>query len=265
MNPRFRLLKKYFTYHFNASNSRGHGVHSPFVFDFITNILLDKRKYESYTIIEAIRADMLQNTEGIMVEDFGAGSIVQPSSLRTVRTIARSSLKNSKFSQLLYRIVQYYKPSTIVELGTSLGITTCYLASGNPASQVFTFEGSKNIASIAINNFNIHQFENIELIVGNFDDTLKDTIKKLESIGLAFIDGNHRKIPTLQYFHLLLKAATPDAIFIFDDIHWSDGMEEAWQEIKEHSAVTLSIDLFFVGLVFFSPQFKAKQHFTIRF
>jgi predicted O-methyltransferase YrrM len=265
MYPKFNLLKKYLRYNFTAANSNGHGVHSPFVFDFITNILRDKKNYPVYERIEKLRQQLLCNGEILEVEDLGAGSGEIKSAARKIKAIAASSLKNKKFGQLLFRIVQYYKPGTIIELGTSLGITTNYLAAGNPLADVYTLEGSKNIASVAIKNFALNQSENIALIVGNFDHTLPETLNKLDKIDLAFIDGNHRKAPTLNYFELLFKKSGIHSVFIFDDIHWSDEMEEAWNEIQQHPSVTLTIDLFFVGLVFFSPQFKVRQHFTIRF
>ena len=248
-----------------ASNGKGHGVHSPFVFDFITKVLRDNKHYSVFEKIEKLRSQMLRNHDEVEVEDMGAGSSINKSPTRKIKVIAGSSLKNRKYGQLLFRIVKYYKPATIIELGTSLGITTCYLAAGNSKAQVFTFEGAKNVASVAIKNFTAYQYNNIEMVVGNFDNTLPLILTKILKLDLAFIDGNHRKIPTLNYFDLLLKKSGEQSIFIFDDIHWSGEMEEAWKEIQEHPSVTLTIDLFFIGLVFFGSQFKAKQHFAIRF
>ncbi len=165
----------------------------------------------------------------------------------------------------MYRIVQYYKPQTIVELGTSLGITSAYIASAQRNSEVITIEGSKNVALIAGENFKTLGLQNIKLIQGNFDDTLPALLMQLKKIDLAFADGNHRKIPTLNYFHLFLKKVNDESILIFDDIYWSAEMEEAWKEIQQHPSVSLTIDLFFIGLVFFKKDFKAKQYFVIRF
>jgi len=265
MYSSFQLAKKYFNYYIHAKNAKGHGIHSPFVFDFVIHVLNDKKKYNCYENIEPLRQQLLHNTNTIDVEDFGAGSAVIPFKKRKVNAIAKSSLKNKKFSQLLFRIVKYYKPQTILELGTSFGITTCYLASANRNSKVYTFEGSQEIEKIARENFDKAGLQNIDLIKGNFDKTFLPALYKLEKINLAFIDGNHRKEPTLHYFSELLKKSTNDSIFIFDDIHWSSEMEEAWNLIQQHDSVTLTVDLFFIGLVFFSTDFKVKQHFTIRF
>ncbi|MBL0357452.1 MAG: class I SAM-dependent methyltransferase [Chitinophagaceae bacterium] len=261
----FQLAKKYFRYYLTASNGKGHGVHSPFVFDFINNVLKDKKKYPCYTAIEKQRQCLLQNTSTIEVEDFGAGSAVIRSNKRVIRDIAASSLKPTKFAQLLFRTVQYYKPATILELGTSLGITSSYLAKGNNNGSVFTCEGSAAIAAIAQQNFETLQIKNIQLTKGDFAKTLQPLLNETGHIDLAFIDGNHRKAPTLQYFSTLLNYSTPSTILIFDDIHWSEEMEAAWADIRQHRSVTLTIDLFFIGLVFINPDFKVKQHFAIRF
>jgi predicted O-methyltransferase YrrM len=262
---RFQLAKKYLHYYFTASNGSGHGMHSPFVFDFITNVLTDKKKYDSYNKIEEQRKKLLADTATIEVEDFGAGSSVFKSNQRIVKNIAATSLKPKKYAQLLFRIAQYYKPETIIELGTSLGITTAYLASGNSGSKVYTCEGSKNIAAIAENNFEELGLKNIELIKGDFDQTVQPLLSKLHKIDLAFIDGNHRKEPTLDYFAQLLKHSINTTILIFDDIHWSAEMEAAWATIQLNPAVTLTIDLFFIGIVLINNDFKVTQHFSIAY
>jgi len=265
MYSSFQLAKKYFNYYIKAQNGKGHGVHSPFVFDFITHVLNDKKEYECYKKIEPLRQQLLNDNSIIEVEDFGAGSAVIPFKKRKINAIAKSSLKNKKFAKLLYRIVNYYKPGSIIELGTSFGITTCYIACANKVAEVNTFEGSKEIAKIAKQNFERTGFRNINLIEGNFDKTFLNALQEIKKVDLAFIDGNHRKDATLDYFLSLLKKSSGASIFIFDDIHWSSEMEEAWKQIQEHDSVTLTIDLFFIGLVFFNPDFKVKQHFTIRF
>jgi predicted O-methyltransferase YrrM len=262
---RFQLTKKYLHYYFTASNGKGHGIHSPFVFDFVKQVLNDSQNYPPYQSIEKIRKQLLTDSTAIEVEDFGAGSSVIKSNKRVIAAIAASSLKPKKFAQLLYRIVKYYKPETIVELGTSFGITTAYLASGNIKSRVFTCEGADAIASIAKQNFAHLQLNNVQLTTGDFAETLSPLLSNTGQVNFVFIDGNHRKEPTLNYFNQLLPQSTPSTILVFDDIHWSSEMEEAWELIKQHPAVTLTIDLFFIGIVFFNVDINHKQHFTIRF
>lgn len=265
MYSAFQIAKKYLKYYITASNGKGHGVHSPFVFDFVKFVLNDKKQYTSYKEIEAVRAQLLTNKKSIEVEDFGAGSSIIKTNTRVVSKIAASSLKPKKFAQLLYRMVACYKPQTIVELGTSFGITSSYLAKGNEQSQLYTLEGATEIANIAQQNFTALQIKNIHLLQGDFAKTLPALFSSLNKIDFAFVDGNHRKEPTLKYFEDLLKLSHANTILVFDDIHWSEEMEAAWESIKQHDAVTLSIDLFFIGIVFLRKDFKAKQHFSIRF
>ena len=248
-----------------ASNGKGHGVHSPFVFDFIKFLLNDKTQYTSYKEIEAIRTQLLANNKSIEVQDFGAGSSIIKTNTRVVSKIAASSLKPKKFAQLLHRMVAYYKPETIVELGTSFGITSAYLAKGNEQAAFYTLEGATEIANIAQQNFTQLQVKNIQLIQGDFAKTMPGLFSSLHKIDFAFVDGNHRKEPTLKYFEALLKLSHANTIMVFDDIHWSEEMEAAWENIKQHDAVRLTVDLFFIGIVFLRNDFKVKQHFSIRF
>jgi len=259
------LAKKYLKYYFTASNGNGHGTHSPFVFDFIKNVLTDKNQYPCYNDIEQLRNVLKRDNTVIEVVDFGAGSSVLKTNNRVVKNIANSSLKPKKYAQLLYRMVKYYQPKNILELGTSFGITTAYMAFGNKDAKLYTCEGAHNIALIAKRNFIELGINNITLIQGDFAKTLSPLFDNITTIDFAFVDGNHRKIPTLQYFEQLLKKSIDTTILVFDDIHWSVEMEEAWATIQQHPAVTLTIDLFFIGIVCISKDIKVKQHFTIAY
>jgi predicted O-methyltransferase YrrM len=162
-------------------------------------------------------------------------------------------------------MVRYFQPQIIIELGTSLGITTSYLSLAKPDSKIFTFEGARKIANVATENFKALEITDIRLIEGNFDYTLPAVLYQLSTIDFAFMDGNHRYDPTLSYFNQLLGKTNNNSIIVLDDIHWSAEMEQAWEAIKEHPAVHCTIDLFFLGIVLFRQEFKEKQHFTIRF
>lgn len=240
-------------------------MHSPFVFEFIKHVLNDNEKYTCYDKIETVRKQLLKDKTIIDVEDFGAGSSIIKTKKRVVKDIASSSLKPKKYSRLLFRMLEYYQTKNVLELGTSLGITTAYLASANNIPLVTTMEGSFNIANIAQQNFALLRIQNIEIIQGDFENTLPTFLLTNKNIDFAFLDGNHRKTPTLQYFEQILSSANEQTIFVFDDIHWSKEMKDAWEIIKQHDAVTLSIDLFFIGIVFLRKDFKVKQHFAIRY
>ena len=260
-----QLAVKYLKHWISASNGKGHGMHSPFVFEFITRILNDKTVYREYNEVEAVRRELLNDNRILGVEDFGAGSVIDKKYKRTISSITKNAAKPKKFGQLLFRMVKYYRPNTILELGTSLGITTSYLSLAKPEVRVITMEGSKEIGDVAKQNFKTSGLKNILLIEGNFDTTLSSLITHHSSIDFAFIDGNHRQEPTERYFNELLVKINNNSILVFDDIHWSREMEAAWKTIKNNAAVTCSIDLFFIGIVFFRKEFKEKQHFAIRF
>ena len=259
------LIRKYLTYYLTASNGKGHGIHSPFVFELVTQVLNDNKKYYAYTAIEEMRQRMLHDHTVINVDDKGAGSVVSRSAQRKISTIARTALKPKKFGQLLFRMVNHYQPNTILELGTSLGITTAYLGAARSGSRLVSIEGSDAIANQAAINLGKLGITNVHLVKGDFDEVLKPLLERLSAVDFAFVDGNHRKEPTLRYFEEILRFSHPNTILVFDDIHWSREMEEAWAAICRHPLVRCTVDLFFVGMVFLRPEFKTRLHFTIRF
>jgi predicted O-methyltransferase YrrM len=208
---------------------------------------------------------MLHNNETIEVQDFGAGSKTMKTKMRKVSEIAKATLVSKKSGELLFRMVNAWQPNSILEIGTSLGISTLYLAKAHETAQVITLEGSSEIADIARKNFEKLQAGNILLIEGEFSETLPQALQLMPSPEFIFIDGNHRKTPTIQYFELCLVNSKEQTVMMFDDIHWSAEMESAWKQIISHPSVTLSVDLFFKGIIFFRKDFHQKQHFTIRF
>ncbi|HEY0676916.1 MAG TPA: class I SAM-dependent methyltransferase [Chitinophagaceae bacterium] len=265
MYNKFTLARKYILYYLTASNGRGHGIHSPFIYQFVRQVLHNRRSYYSYGQIEAIRSLLLNDDTMIEVEDKGAGSAIAATKQRRIREIARTALKPPKYARLLFRMVDHYQPATILELGTSLGITTAYMAIANPSARIITIEGSPAIALKARENFSRLNIRNIQLVTDDFSNSLKPSLEALKPVDLVFVDGNHRKAPTLLYFEEILRYSHPETIIVFDDIHWSAEMEEAWSEIKGHPAVKCTVDLFLLGLVFLKEEFRVPRHFTIRF
>jgi predicted O-methyltransferase YrrM len=270
MYSRLQLARKYIRYYFTASNGKGHGVHSPFVYDLIKNVLNDRRHYPAYTRIGALRSRLLKDTTLLEVEDLGAGSSLAGGRQRRIGEIARNAAKPEKLGRLLFRIAKYYKSRAVLELGTSLGLSTAYLASGATAGtgdgvRVWTIEGAATIAAVATANFQELGLGEVDLTVGNFDEKLEGVLDSAARVDLAFVDGNHRLEPTLRYFHSLMERSAASSILIFDDIHWSREMETAWASIQDDPRVYMTIDLFFIGLVVLRDEFQVKQHFVIRF
>ena len=240
-------------------------MHSPFFFRFILEVLNNGNQWEPPAAIEVLRKKLLKDDRVLQVQDLGAGSRSGTGKNRTVAQLAKTAIKPKKYSQLLFRLVKKYKPRTIIELGTSLGITTAYLAAASPGAAITTIEGSKAVLQMAQENFARLEIRNVDSLEGNFDDVLPPLLERAEQVDLGYIDGNHRYEPTLNYFKNLVEKCHPESILVFDDIHWSAEMEQAWSEIQQHPSVRCTVDIFFLGFVFFRSEFKEKQHFTIRF
>lgn len=260
----WKLFLEKFKYLLFSKHSKGFGVHSPFLYDLITLVFDDKTDKIAYRKIDLLRNELLKSSENITVTDFGAGSKLFKSNHRNISDIIKYSSVKKKYGELLYRISEFYKPKTILELGTSFGLSSAYMAMGSPNSKVVTIEGCKQISSIAQDNLFVLGIKNITLVNGVFEEVLPLTFFDLHTLDLVFFDGNHTKLATLNYFMQCVNYSNNDSIFIFDDIHWSNDMEEAWSEIKQNKKVTLTIDIYQFGIVFFKQQLQ-KQDFVIRY
>jgi predicted O-methyltransferase YrrM len=254
-------IKSYLKFLWNSKNE--HAVHSPFVFSLLTKCFYDKKSKSEYDVLKNYRTELLQNKNTIEVTDFGAGSRVFKSNARQIAQIAKTAGISPKRAQLLFRIVHYFQPETILEIGTSLGLATSALSLGNPKAKVTTLEGCPETAKQAQLQLKKFSCNNLESVVTEFNSYFKNHQQSTVSYQLIYFDGNHSKKATLEYFELLLPTITNETVWIFDDIHWSVEMEEAWKIIQNHSKVTVSIDTFQWGLVFFRYE-QPKQHFVIR-
>lgn len=241
-----------------------HGTHSPFVYKLVDEVIYDFNAKTDYVAIELQRKKLLNDDTAIRVTDLGAGSHLNKNRVKKVREIAKNALKSPRLAQLIYRLVRHSQPENLIELGTCLGITTAYLSRAAPAAKMITIEGCPQTAEKAAENFRDLGLQNVELQVGNFDELLGGVVEQLPRLDFVYVDGNHRKEATLQYFNWCLPKVHENSLLIFDDIYWSQGMKAAWQEIKAHPEVTVTIDLFWIGLVYFKKG-QAKEHFKIRF
>jgi predicted O-methyltransferase YrrM len=242
------------------------------VFNLVTKCFYDKKpkpdpsgseQAKQYQVLENYRNSLLENKNTIEVTDFGAGSKVFKSNTRQIAKIAKTAGITRKRAELLFRITNYFQPSTILEIGTSLGLATSALALGNPKAKITTLEGCPNTMAIAKNQLQLLNVKNVECITTEFNSYLQICNLKSAIYNLIYFDGNHSKSATLDYFELLLPTITNETTWIFDDIHWSPEMEEAWKIIKTHPKVTVTIDTFQWGLVFFRKE-QPKEHFVIR-
>ena len=252
---------------FRLRAGTAHGLHSPFVYGLYTTVVCHDGEFGAYRRVEARRQALLASEQTLTVRDFGAGSQVAGAggSRRAVRAIARHAAKPPRLAQLLFRLVNHFRPATTLELGTSLGLTTAYLALADSRQRVLSFEGCPATAAVARETFAELGLANVKLVEGNLDETLPATLAGLSApLDFVFFDGNHRYEPTLRYFELCLAKAHAESVFVVDDIHWSAEMERAWTAIQAHPAVVVTVDLFHVGLVFFRPQ-QPRQHFQLRY
>jgi len=241
-----------------------HGLHSPFVYRLVDKVIYDYSAKKVYEEVEAIRTDLLADDRMITVTDLGAGSHVNNNKQKRVGDIAKNALKPPPLAQLLYRLAADAQPDNIIELGTCLGTTSVYLQKAAPKAKLYTLEGCPQTGVVAKESFAKAKTDNIQLVVGNFDDTLTDVIAGLDKLDFVFVDGNHRKDATLEYFEWCLPKVHENTLLIFDDIYWSEGMKEAWTQIKTHPQVTVTVDLFWIGLVYFRKG-QVKEDFVIRY
>ena len=255
------LAKSYIKHQLKAKDE--HSLHSPFVFEFYNTCLKNKSAFYFFNTIENYRQKLLSSTAKIDLKDLGAGSNINKSNTRKISDIAKHSLKQPFLAQQLFRIIHYLKPFNMIELGTSLGITTSYLASPYPSSNVYTLEGCPNTLSVAKQTFKNLSLKNIKTIEGDISNTLPRLIEELPSIDFVFFDGNHQYDATIEYFEQCKARANENTCFIFDDIYWSKDMSRAWSKIQSDEAVKISIDTFYFGICFFRTN-QPKQHFILK-
>jgi predicted O-methyltransferase YrrM len=256
-----KLAWKYLNYLLRSKTK--YSVHSPFVYELTTKVINSKDSADAVLRVEKLRNQLCKDNSTIDITDLGAGSNINRLKTRKIKDIAKNSAKSEKYGQLLFRLCNHFQPKNSLELGTSLGISASYLALSK-SEKVYTLEGCPNTAKKAKENIESLKIDNIEIVVGDFKETLIPTLEKIKSLDFGFLDGNHQEKPTIEYFEECLKYCHHDSVLIFDDIHWSDGMENAWNYIKNHDKVFVSIDLFFVGIVFLNPN-QRKEHFVIRY
>ena len=252
-------LKSYIQFLFKSSNQ--HGVHSPFVYNIVTQCFYNHQHLEAYQHLSTFRKSLIKNQQTLVITDFGSGSKKFKNNNRKVSDLVKHVSITRKNAELLYRFVVHLNPEHSLELGTSLGLATQAISLANLNAKVTTIEGCPNISAFTKAQFLKQQLNNIELITSEFSEVISNI--KTPTFDLIYFDGNHSKEATLHYFELLLPKTHNDTVFIFDDIYWSKGMTQAWEVIKQHPQVTVTIDTFSWGIVFFRTE-QVKEHFTIR-
>lgn len=253
------MIKAYFQYRKKRVNA--HGLHSPFAFEFY-NEIIKKRKLGKQPRAEQLRKELCKRQALISVTDLGAGSKKNNQPKRSISSIAKNAATPRKQGEFMSRLIDFYKLKSGLELGTSLGMGTAYMALTDSAFQVKTIEGCPETAAIAKENFQALKLGNIEQEVGAFDAVLKK--EGDQKYDLIYIDGNHQYQPTVDYFEFALAHTHDTSFIIFDDIHWSEEMEEAWKKIIASPQINVSMDFFKFGIVT-KRSGQRKQDFVIKF
>ncbi|MCC6599215.1 MAG: class I SAM-dependent methyltransferase [Crocinitomicaceae bacterium] len=240
-----------------------HSVHSPYVFDLLTKVLPRSIAEIGSEKIELLRKEFVLSNEMIEVVDFGAGSRMSNDRHRSLSSIAKKVAGSKKQAHALASIAKFLQPKVIIELGTSLGFTTAYIAEAAPSAKVWTMEGAPAIAALAEKNFRSLDIENIEVVTGAFSETLESVLEMAGMPDLVIMDGHHLYQPTVNYFGKISKRIKKNGVVILDDIHWSKQMEKAWDEVSLAPEVGFSIDFFDFGMLVFRTDVE-KQHFVLR-
>ena len=262
-------MRTWLIHYLTAWNTGGEGVHSPYLFEWVRMVMSDKHAYRIWNDIERVRAQMLASKEVVEFVDYGSGKRLLGENARNerlVREIAKRSLAKAKYAQMLFRLVNWLghqlreddEGLTIVELGTSLGVTTAYMAGVDARDDVYTYEGCEAVAKIARDNWKALGINNIECRIGAINgEILKDC---LERVDIAFVDANHTYEASLEYFNVLADKVYEKSVIVMDDIYHSEEMEKAWKEICEDERVTTTIDLYQMGLVFFDKHYWKRNY-----
>lgn len=211
--------------------------------------------------LESARADFRTNSKALHIDDLGAGSRSGAGTIRKVKDIAKQSLSSPKQCRLLARLVRHLQVDQVLEFGSCLGLSAAYMAEAG--ASVISMEGSAALHAVARKTF-VKEGKGPDFRQGAFDQILPGILAELTRLDMVFIDGNHTQKATERYFSMLLPHINENTVLLFDDIHWSEGMESAWNTVRRHSKVTLSIDLFWCGMLFFRPGLSG-EHFTIRY
>ncbi len=269
-------IGSYLKHRLTARHTGGHGVHSPYLFEWVRMVMSDENSYYAWEAIEKCRERMLADERIVEFVDYGSGGegnrfaedrgAVED---RRVKDIAKGSLAKKKYAQLLARLVNWLGDGrlaigdgrlVIVELGTSLGITTAYMAMMDSRNKVVTYEGCPSVADIAKENWKALGIKNIDCRVGEITADILD--RDLERVDVAFIDANHTCAGTCAYFKVLAEKVHAKSVVVVDDIHYNAEMEKAWKAICADERVTSTMDLYQMGLVFFDKAYW-KRHYVM--
>ncbi len=260
MSSKFHQILSYIKHYFVA-HRRGHGVHSPFAYQLCEEVFYNKHPFYAFEQLEKLREQLLQDESLINMEDYGSGSQVFKAKQRKVKDIAIHGISTKLQSELLFRLMNFMHSEKALELGTSLGLNTLYMAMSNSNTKVISIDACEDLVEHAKAMAHKQKVDHIQFIHAKFDEALPQLISQSSKIDFVYIDGNHSYAASMQYFDSLLEIVQNNTVLVFDDIYWSKDMTKAWEEIKAHPKVKLSIDTFYSGFIFFKEEIKEKLQY----
>jgi predicted O-methyltransferase YrrM len=221
---------------------------------------------------------MYASTRLVTRVDYGAGG---PTSKRTqeemqqglevtdkLGDISRAASKPALEALLLFKLIRTIRPTSCIEMGTCVGISTAYQAAAlelNEQGGLVTLEGARPLAEVAGENLRQLGLKRVDVVIGRFQSTLPEVLKKVRPVDYVFIDGHHDECATIGYFEQILPSLSRTALLVFDDIAWSDEMKRAWGTISRDRRVGIAVDLEALGLCVIDPAIEGPRRFRIPF
>lgn len=249
---------EYIKYRWKAR--KRHGIHSPYVYSLSDQGLSILPNPEEQLKLNQLFQVLGNDQNEIEIQDFGVGS-KKLGNRRKIANIFRTSSSKGKYGRLLFQLCRHFRPTHILEFGTSLGVGTTYMKLGNPAAQLTTVEACPNTRAIALRTFSQLGLEGIESLEMTFDTFLENA--KTTSYDLVYIDGHHDGKALLHYLAELQPLTHEETVFILDDIRWSTSMKDAWDALVADSYYHVSMDFFRCGILVRRP-IQQKEHFALR-
>lgn len=258
--PRYWLFRIWSAIRWYVAAGTRYDVHSPRLVEFIREVYRDDRHYQAFDQIRNVRNYWRERDGNVRLQSLGAPSKTTSKAERSVRSLVATNAIDDDCGRFLFRLALWLRAGNIIEFGTNAGISTLYLHAADTRATLHTIEGNADVAALAQETFRTAGTgPGITAYVSLFDAWLRanegllmQTMKE-QPLDLFFCDGDHRYQPTLDYVRQLLPLAGPKSVFVIADIHWSEGMERAWEELKSFPEVTASVDVYHFGLLFFDP------------
>ncbi|MCK5135727.1 MAG: class I SAM-dependent methyltransferase [Bacteroidales bacterium] len=244
----WRIIK-YLEHQLYRRHRKGRGIHPPYLFSFVHDVVFNTPGTDIPHEISEMHRNLWKDRT--MIGERTVGSFVCGSSV------------SPRYGELLFRITRWFCPDMILELGTGLGVSTMYLGQGYPGVPLHSIEGNTERAAFAAQLVCRCHLEQVSIHWGDLDRKLEEILPQLDGRFVAFVDANHSYEPTIRYVRAILEKAGDEAVIIMDDIYWSRGMSRAWKEVISWPGISVSIDLFHMGILLLRKDLN-KAHVKIK-